>query len=354
MNNSEVQVESSPAVTLSSTNAKKSVSMDSNSRVDKETNSDKQQISTSDMTRRMVCGGVAGMVAKTATNPLERIKMLSQTGEHGMETRQRPSIVSMYRNIIQKEGVLGLWAGNGANLVRIFPAKAVVFSTNDMYKSIFSRLSGSESGAVSFLAGGFAGMTASALTYPLDFARGRISGKLAGAGAAAKTGQPQQSIRPTKEYSGITRTIVITIKDEGLLALYKGVTPTLIGALPYEGIKFGTVGLLEQLFPTQPDQPASYYVTRKMFMGGLGGVMAGLITYPNDTVRRMLQMQGSRGTTAVYSGYWDCARQIYQNHGIARLYSGLLINTIRMLPNVAIQFGSYELLKRWTAKANLF
>lgn len=73
------------------------------------------------------------MIAKTVTNPLERVKMLSQTGEHGVN---RPSILQIFRTVVQKEGVIGLWAGNGANLLRVFPAKAVVFSSNDSYKKL--------------------------------------------------------------------------------------------------------------------------------------------------------------------------------------------------------------------------
>jgi len=341
--------------------------------------------------------------------------MLSQTGEHGVKatnstatktttitttttssstssssssSSSHPSIIQMYRQIIRKEGFIGLWAGNGANLLRIFPAKAIVFSTNDVYKNFLMRTFhntnnntnnsnnnnpvGLSLGTISFLSGGFAGMTATAVTYPLDFARGRISGKLAGTTpppsssttttTTATTTIPQQHRRPVKAYSGIMVTLALTIKDEGFMALYKGMTPTILGAMPYEGIKFGTVGLLETVFPPQmgdddddghhhhhQSSSSYYHATRKMIMGGIGGVMAGLITYPNDTIRRLLQLQGSRGTTSQYSGYVDCAIKTYNEHGIARFYRGLLINTIRMFPNVCIQFGSYELLKRWTA-----
>ena len=129
----------------------------------KRSKTSKNAAAAADMTRRMVCGGVAGMIAKTATNPLERIKMLSQTGEHGGSG----GVIQLYRSIIRNEGVVGLWAGNGANLLRIFPAKAVVFSTNDMYRGVFRSVSQTPqdqklSGMWSFLAGGFAGMSASA------------------------------------------------------------------------------------------------------------------------------------------------------------------------------------------------
>jgi len=293
------------------------------------------------MTRRMACGGLAGMIAKTATNPLDRIRMLSQTGEHGSKEKQ--SAVSLYRSIIRNEGILGLWAGNGANLLRVVPAKAVVFSTNDMYRKLLYRLSGRDStteplpSALSFLAGGMAGVTASAATYPLDLARGRITGKLAGADKK-------------KHYSGIIRTVVLTAKEEGIGALYKGVTPTLMGALPYEGIKFGTVGVLEGMFPKDPNSDNQVLIYRKVLFGGCGGIMAGLITYPNDTIRRMLQLQGSRGTTDVYEGYWDCVKKTYARYGFQRFYHGVTVNIIRMAPNTAIQFGSYEILKQLTDK----
>eukprot|EP00934_Nitzschia_sp_Nitz4_P001077 Nitzschia sp. Nitz4//scaffold31_size150131//44769//45710//NITZ4_002818-RA/size150131-processed-gene-0.103-mRNA-1//1//CDS//3329547629//1077//frame0 len=290
---------------------------------------------TADVTRRMVCGGLAGMIAKTATNPLDRIRMLSQTGEHGLH--KEASVFHLYRSILKNEGIIGLWAGNGANLLRVVPAKAVVFSSNDMFQGLFRRLFNTPpheklNAAGSFLAGGCAGMAATACTYPLDLARGRITGKLAKGGM------------DNKAYNGIIRTMVLTVKDEGFLALYKGVTPTLLGAMPYEGIKFGTVGILESLFPSEETTPM-----RKMMFGGAGGIMAGLITYPNDTVRRLLQLQGSRGTATEFTGYWDCVRKTYQAHGIGRFYKGVVLNIIRMAPNAAVQFGSYELLKKMTA-----
>lgn len=224
--------------------------------------------------------------------------MLAQTGEHGLPSSQskKPlSVYQLYRNILQNEGVLGLWAGNGANLLRVFPAKAVVFSSNDVFRKLLRGKSEEPLSAVgSFVAGGMSGMSATAITYPLDFARGRIAGKLAPSTTGGTTSQ--------KQYAGIVSTVVLTVKDEGILALYKGATPTLLGAMPYEGIKFGTVGVLEVLFPL-PDESIPPSPLRKMAFGGMGGIMAGIITYPNDTVRRLLQLQGSRGTTTKFTGY---------------------------------------------------
>ena len=235
---------------------------------------------------------------------MERIKILSQTGEHGAQTSSRTidnskssrtSIFDIFRVIIRNEGIIGLWAGNGANLLRIFPAKGILFSSNDLYRSnmrILFNIPDDQklTGGLSFLAGGLSGMTASAFTYPLDFARGRISGKV----IVKESGG--------RQYNGIWNTLCRSAKEEGILSIYKGITPTLLGAMPYEGIKFGTVGLLEKWFPGEEGERPPIW--RKVVFGGLGGVMAGIITYPNDTVRRLLQLQGSEGTTHVFKGYW--------------------------------------------------
>lgn len=302
--------------------------------------------------------------------------MLSQTGEHGIVvgagaggggaggasssgSSAKVTPFQLYRSIIRNEGILGLWAGNGANLLRVFPAKSIVFSSNDFYRGLCGKLywgsSSSSSGqqqqqqqqlpwALSFLSGGLAGMTASAATYPLDLARGRITGKLA------------SSPGGTKHYKGIINTVLVTAREEGFRALYKGVTPTLLGAMPYEGIKFGTVGVLERAFPKKNKEGGnnaeggilSNNVTRKVLFGGAGGASAGVLTYPNDTVRRLLQLSGSKGTSDHFTGYWDCVRKTYAKFGIERFYRGAFINILRMAPNTAIQFGSYELLKQYS------
>lgn len=77
----------------------------------------------------------------------------------------KQTVLGLYRSIIQNEGFLGLWTGNTANLVRVFPSKAIVFSTNDLYASILRSLTGKPADKPlyvywDFIAGGLAGMTA--------------------------------------------------------------------------------------------------------------------------------------------------------------------------------------------------
>ncbi len=45
----------------------------------------------------------------------------------------------------------------------------------------------------------------------------------------------------------------------------------------------------------------------------------------------------------------DCVRKTYAKFGIERFYRGVFVNIVRMAPNTAIQFGSYELLKQFTS-----
>lgn len=66
--------------------------------------------------------------------------------------------------------------------------------------------------------------------------------------------------------------------------------------------------------------------------------------------RRMLQLQGSRGSRHQFKGYFDCVIQTYRSHGIGRFYNGVTLNIVRMAPNTAIQFGTYEIFKQWSAQ----
>jgi hypothetical protein len=401
---------------MSSISAPSSPSMDThritttsttNSSNNNSNNNKNSSKSGKDVTRRMICGGISGMIAKTVTNPLDRIKMLSQTGEytstatvsHGgtistgnsSSTLTKSSngffatmqnITNIYRSIIKNEGILGLWAGNGINLLRVFPNKAIIFSTNDIYTRYIHQWyfrshhnGGIETSSTvlppiySFLAGGLAGMTATAVTYPLDLARGRIAGKVGVVATSSVTSakniaatnmmtETATKVANPKVYNGMIQTILVTIKDEGFLGLYKGITPTLLGAMPYVGIQFGTVGLLEKYFDRNKGSASvgekkKHDPLQKMVFGGIGGIMAGIITYPNDTIRRMMQLQGSRGTVVQYKGYFHCLTSIVQQHGISRLYRGWTINMIRMAPNTAVIFGSYEFLKHITAQWSL-
>ena len=76
------------------------------------------------------------------------------------------------------------------------------------------------------ICGGAAGITSVFFTYPLDIVRTRLSIQSA---SFAALSQAQQDRLP-----GMWKTLVIMYKTEGgVLALYRGIIPTVAGVAPY-------------------------------------------------------------------------------------------------------------------------
>ena len=56
----------------------------------------------------------------------------------GRLDRKYDGIVECFKRTSQQEGVLSLWRGNTANVIRYFPTQALNFAFRDTYKSMFA------------------------------------------------------------------------------------------------------------------------------------------------------------------------------------------------------------------------
>jgi hypothetical protein len=230
--------------------------------------------------RLMLAGGVAGAVAKTCVAPLERIKMLLQI--HGMTATAKsksPGLSKVTKEILMVDGPAGFWKGNVANVVRIIPTKGVLFACNDQYREIFNVNSKNPSPLRLIGCGAAAGMTSTVLTYPLDLVRSRLMMMSAGTSGS----QHQQ-------YTGIIDCFVKSYRGEGIRGLYGGLGPTMIGIIPYAGVSFATFDVVKQYMPK--DDIGNIATEYKLLCGAFAGFLSQTASYPVDTVRRRMQLQG--------------------------------------------------------------
>jgi len=279
----------------------------------------------------LVAGGIAGATAKSCVAPLERVKLLSQAGETKL------GVFATMGKVIEEEGIQGLWRGNTVNVLRMVPNKGVLHMTNDMYKDLVKwamitlpACADLSHGTQQFITGSMAGFTSVLTTYPLDLVRTRMAGQLCRGDVCLP-------------YNTWLETFKWTVQNEGVAGLYRGVSPTLLGSLPYEGIKFWSYDYFKSVLPKNED--GSQHISWKLVAGAAGATVAHLVTYPMDTVRRRMQLQGLGGAQALYKNMLDCGVQIARKEGPVALYRGLTATCIRGVPNTGIQFAVYEGLK---------
>jgi len=72
-------------------------------------------------------GGVSAAVSKTAAAPIERVKLLIQNQDEmlkaGRLSEPYKGIGDCFKRTMQEEGMMSLWRGNTANVIRYFPTQ---------------------------------------------------------------------------------------------------------------------------------------------------------------------------------------------------------------------------------------
>lgn len=75
-------------------------------------------------------GGVSAAVSKTAAAPIERVKLLIQNQDEmikaGRLSEPYKGIGDCFSRTMKDEGVMSLWRGNTANVIRYFPTQVLL------------------------------------------------------------------------------------------------------------------------------------------------------------------------------------------------------------------------------------
>jgi len=284
-------------------------------------------------------GGVAGAVAKTATAPIERVKLLIQTQDANPkiisgEVKRYTGIVDCFTRVSAEQGFSAFWRGNTVNVIRYFPTQAFNFAFKDTIKALFPKYNSKTEFAKFFMtniaSGGLAGAGSLTIVYPLDYARTRLASDVG-------SGNPQ--------FSGLGDCLAKTMKQGGFFSMYAGFGVSVVGIVAYRGPYFGVFDTLKELNPWKKDK-GMVGLFSKFCIAQATAIIAGFISYPFDTVRRRLQMQAEKPKEQwLYSGTVDCAVKIVKDEGMGAMFKGFGANVLRTLGGALVLVG-YDEIKR--------
>ncbi|KHJ83149.1 putative ADP/ATP translocase 2 [Oesophagostomum dentatum] len=194
-----------------------------------------------DIMKRCLAGGTAAAISKTTMAPIDRVKLLLQLQNHGKAAAtQYKGMTDCLKRVTTEQGVLSLWRGNTAGVVRCFPNHALNFALRDLYRNLLlkdvdRRKEFWRFAMGSIAAGGFGGVTALVLLYPFDFARTRLAVDIKSDGS--------------RKFKGMLDCLVKMRRREGCASWYRGFSASVQFVFASRATFFGIFDMLRTSFP---------------------------------------------------------------------------------------------------------
>ncbi|KAK3825166.1 MAG: mitochondrial carrier domain-containing protein [Benniella sp.] len=182
----------------------------------------------------LIAGGVAGGSQVVFTNPLEIVKIRLQVAGEAAKAIEgaRPGAVAIVRSL----GIMGLYKGAGACLLRDIPFSAIYFPVYAHLKKDLFKEGPEHKLTIGELlsAGAIAGMPAAYFATPADVIKTRLQ-------VEARKGQ--------STYTGIRDAARKIYKEEGFRAFFKGGPARVLRSSPQFGTTLMVYELLQRAFP---------------------------------------------------------------------------------------------------------
>ncbi|KAK4747351.1 hypothetical protein SAY87_026388 [Trapa incisa] len=182
-------------------------------------------------------GAMGNIVSSAVMVPKELITQRMQAGAKGRSWE-------VLLRILEKDGILGLYAGYSATLLRNLPAGVLSYSSFEYLKAaVLARTKQANLEPIqSVCCGALAGAISASLTTPLDVVKTRLMTQIHGE-AANKVAAVM--------YTGVRATVRQILKEEGLIGFTRGMGPRVVhsacfSALGYFAFETARLSILHQ------------------------------------------------------------------------------------------------------------
>uniref|UniRef100_A0A7N0VIY4 Uncharacterized protein n=1 Tax=Kalanchoe fedtschenkoi TaxID=63787 RepID=A0A7N0VIY4_KALFE len=272
--------------------------------------------------RRLVSGAIAGAVSRTAVAPLETVRTHLMVGSSGNSSAQ------VFNDIMKNEGWKGLFRGNFVNVIRVAPSKAIELFAYDTVNRFLSTQTGEQPKILipaSLVAGACAGVSSTLTTYPLELVKTRLT--------------IQRDV-----YNGVFDAFVKILQEGGPAELYRGLTPSVIGVIPYAATNYFAYDTLRRAYKKifKTDRIGNI---ETLLIGSAAGTISSSATFPLEVARKHMQV-GAVSGRAVYRNVLHALASILEQEGVKGLYKGLGPSCVKLVPAAGISFMCYEACKR--------
>ncbi|CAJ1966778.1 unnamed protein product [Cylindrotheca closterium] len=205
-------------------------------RPSKTSTSSQSQTNQTKPIHKFIAGAVAGTAAVVGCYPLDLVRTRLTTELEGREHYK--GIRDAFRKILAEEGIMGFYSGITPTLMVAVPNFAISYSVygtlkehaldDDLFYNL--RRIDADSGEprlgllLTVLCGATSGCMSTTLTFPMDTIRRRMQIQNLHIAAEHRLTSRQQLMR--------------LVKDEGLISLYRGLTPEMLKVIPMVGTMF--------------------------------------------------------------------------------------------------------------------
>lgn len=282
-------------------------------------------------------GALAGAMTKAVLAPLETIRTRMVVGVGSK------SIAGSFAEVIQHQGLQGLWAGNTVNMLRIVPTQAIEFGTFEYVKRAMTSAQETwnqaecptvQIGRINLkfslswispiaVAGAAAGVVSTLVCHPLEVLKDRLT------------------ISP-EAYPSIAVAVSRIYKDGGLGGFYAGLSPTLIGILPYSTCYYFMYEKLKKSY-CLATKKKSLSRADMLLVGALSGFTAGTISFPLEVARKRLMVGALEGKCPPHMA--AALAEVIRERGLLGLYRGWGASCLKVAPSSGITWMFYEAWK---------
>ena len=160
-----------------------------------------------------LAGSFSGVLTTIIMAPGERIKCLLQIQQGGSTPQKYKGPIDAAKQLYREGGIRSIYKGTCATLLRDVPASGVYFLTYEVIQEMMNPTRNADLAMLSsILGGGSAGVAMWVSCMPADVLKSRFQ------------------TAPEGKYNGVRDVFKHLIREEGIGALYKGLTPAMLRA----------------------------------------------------------------------------------------------------------------------------